>query len=284
MYDALPFPANSLICSDGLTWGELTDLDKGSINYASVFGLRQDLNLTGERFSWVVSLFYFGQLVSECPAAYLLSRLPIIPFVGSTIVAWGAVEMCLGATTSFYGIAAARFFLGFTEGCVSPAFVIITSNFYRRREHPMRVASWVSMNGISQMVGALLMYGIGHANMAISSWRGMFLIAGGATVGCGIIFLLMMPRDTSSAWFLNERERQLATHRLAMDRATQDRSEFSRDQMYEALKSPMTWMYALMALGITLPTPILKVRQAIATSSLLCIPAFLSRASQVTLN
>lgn len=254
--------------------GQLTDLDKGSINYASVFGLRQDLNLTGEQFSWVVSLFYFGQLVSEYPAAYLLSRLPIIPFVGSTIVAWGAVEMCLGATTSFHSIAVARFFLGFTEGCVSPAFVIITSNFYRRREHPMRVASWVSMNGISQMVGALLMYGIGHANMAIASWRGMFLIAGAATVSCGVVFLLMMPRDTSSAWFLNERERQLATHRLAIDRATRDRSEFSRDQMYEALKSPMTWMYALMALGITLPTPILKVRQAIATRSLLCYPDF----------
>lgn len=80
---------------------KLTDLDKGSINYASIFGLRQDLKLTGEQFSWVVSLFYFGQLVSEYPAAHLLSRLPIIPFVGSTIFLWGAVEMCLGATTSF---------------------------------------------------------------------------------------------------------------------------------------------------------------------------------------
>lgn len=131
----------------------------------------------------------------------------------------------------------------------------------------MRVASWMSMNGIAQIVGALLMYGIGHANMAISSWRGMFLVAGSATIACGIIFLLFMPRDTSSAWFLNERERQLATRRLAIDRATRERNEFSKDQFYEALKSPMTWMYVLMALAITLPTPILKVRQAVAIPS-----------------
>ncbi|KAM0272169.1 hypothetical protein ACHAQH_008847 [Verticillium albo-atrum] len=52
-------------------------LDKGSINYAAVFGLRHDLKLTGEEFSWVFSLFYFGQLCSEYPAAYLLSRLRI---------------------------------------------------------------------------------------------------------------------------------------------------------------------------------------------------------------
>lgn len=60
-------------------------LDKQSINYASVFGLQQDLNLIGQQFSWAVSLFYVGQLVSEYPAAYLMSRLPIVPLVGTTM-------------------------------------------------------------------------------------------------------------------------------------------------------------------------------------------------------
>lgn len=61
------------------------DLDKQSINYAAVFGLSEDLKLTGSQFSWCVSLFYFGQLCSEYPAAYLMSRLPIIRFVGVTM-------------------------------------------------------------------------------------------------------------------------------------------------------------------------------------------------------
>jgi hypothetical protein len=60
-------------------------LDKQSINYASVFGLRDDTHLTGVEFSWAVSLFYFGQLVCEYPAIYLMSRLPIVPFVGTTM-------------------------------------------------------------------------------------------------------------------------------------------------------------------------------------------------------
>lgn len=62
-----------------------SDLDKQSINYATVFGLQDDLRLTGHQFSWAVSLFYFGQLVSEYPAAYLMSRLPIVRFVGVTM-------------------------------------------------------------------------------------------------------------------------------------------------------------------------------------------------------
>lgn len=60
-------------------------LDKQSINYAAVFGLREDLGLSGQQFSWAVSLFNFGQLCSEYPAAYLMSRLPIVSVVGVTM-------------------------------------------------------------------------------------------------------------------------------------------------------------------------------------------------------
>jgi MFS family permease len=47
-----------------------------------VFGLREDLHLSGTEFSWAVSLFYFGQLVAQYPAAYLMSRVRITYFVG----------------------------------------------------------------------------------------------------------------------------------------------------------------------------------------------------------
>lgn len=57
-------------------------LDKQSINYASVFGLSESLNLSNGQYSWAVSLFYFGQLISEYPAAYLMSRFSVVRFVG----------------------------------------------------------------------------------------------------------------------------------------------------------------------------------------------------------
>ncbi|RSL54572.1 hypothetical protein CEP53_007391 [Fusarium sp. AF-6] len=207
---------------------QLADLDKQSINQAAIFGLRDDLNLTGEQFSWAVSLFYLGQLCSEYPAAYLLSRLPITLYVGCTIVIWGGVNMAMAACQSFHGLAAARFFLGFTEGTVSPAFIILTSNWYVKREHPIRVATWVSMNGVSQIIGALMMYGIGQSNMSLAPWRALFIICGGLTSLVGVAFIFLMPRDTSTAWFLTEAEREIATQRLAVDRATRDRAEFNK--------------------------------------------------------
>lgn len=83
-------------------------LDKSSVNFASVFGLRQGTNLHGQDYSWSLSIFYFGieipkylnnremnmltrwvslgYLVAQWPAGYLLQRLPVGKFIGSSVL------------------------------------------------------------------------------------------------------------------------------------------------------------------------------------------------------
>lgn len=62
-----------------------TDIDKVSLGYAAIFGLIQDLNLKGNQYAWTNSIFLAGQLASEFPAIYLMSRLPLARFVGVTV-------------------------------------------------------------------------------------------------------------------------------------------------------------------------------------------------------
>lgn len=47
--------------------------------------------------------------------------------------------MCLAAPTTYSGFLAVRFFLGFAEGAVSPAFITITSIWYKKSEHALRI-------------------------------------------------------------------------------------------------------------------------------------------------
>lgn len=243
-------------------------LDKQTINYASVFGLNDSLALSGSDFSWAVSLFYFGQLASQYPSAYFISRFPVVKVVALTIVLWGAMEMCLAATHNAAGLCAVRFFLGLAEGASSPGFVIITSNFYKRKEHPIRVAWWQSCSGFSQILGAVVMYLIGQADsLALENWRVMFLICGGATIAAGVFFSFFMPRDTTTAWFLSAEDRSIATERLALDRATRDKSSFNKAQVKKALTDPQTWLLFCMGLFICIPSPILKVRFPTSTQS-----------------
>jgi MFS family permease len=61
--------------------------------------------------------------------------------------------MCLAAPNNFAGFAAVRCLLGFAEGAVSPAFITITSIWYKKEEHPLRVGMWVTCNGLAQIAG-----------------------------------------------------------------------------------------------------------------------------------
>ncbi|KAI4940156.1 hypothetical protein J4E86_011122 [Alternaria arbusti] len=56
-----------------------------SLSYASVYGLITDLNLRGNQFAWTSSIFYVGQLASEFPFIYLMSRFRLSKFVGITM-------------------------------------------------------------------------------------------------------------------------------------------------------------------------------------------------------
>ncbi|KAJ5611390.1 hypothetical protein N7510_008109 [Penicillium lagena] len=258
-------------------------LDKQAINYATVFDMNKDLHLSGSGFSWVITIFYFGQMIGTFLSVYTISRFHTVKVVGITMYVrssfgpfsfrslycsyigskfsffWGLCEMCFAATKNFAGIATARFFLGFCEGAVSPGFITITSNWYKRTEHPIRIAWWTTSGGLATICGAILMYLVGGAHsMAIAQWRVMFLICGGATLVMGVLFFFTMPLDTTVAWFLNNDERRIATERLALDRVTRDRLEFSSAQLVEALRDPLAWLYFLFAFFICLPSPILK--------------------------
>lgn len=94
--------------------------------------------------------------------------------------------------------------------------MVITSMFYKRSEQPLRVAIWLSANGMATMVGALLGFGLGHAHSTtLHSWKLIFLTIGLLNFVCGCFFLLLMPDSPSSARFLTHHQRVVAVRRVA---------------------------------------------------------------------
>lgn len=58
------------------------------------------------------------------------------------------------------------------EPLIAPAFIALTQMWWRRREQPLRLGAWYAMNGITNIVGSLLTYGIGHIHSAhLSSYQ-----------------------------------------------------------------------------------------------------------------
>lgn len=106
-------------------------IDKTTLSYAAIFGIREDLTLQGTQYSWLSSIFYFGFLAWAFPTNFLMQRLPIGRYLGFNIFLWGAFLMLQAAAHNFEGLAALRAFAGAAEACADPAFMLVTSMWYK---------------------------------------------------------------------------------------------------------------------------------------------------------
>jgi hypothetical protein len=100
-------------------------IDKTTLSYAAIFGIREDLNLVGSEYSWLSSIFYFGFLAWALPTNFLLQRLPVGRYLGFNIFLWGGFLMLQAAAPNFAALAALRALAGAAEACADPAFMLV---------------------------------------------------------------------------------------------------------------------------------------------------------------
>ncbi|QNP98394.1 YALIA101S12e00254g1_1 [Yarrowia lipolytica] len=228
-------------------------MDKQTNSTASVMGLRQDLHMEGNDYSWSGTSFYLGYLAFEFPAVYLLQRLPLIRTLSSFIILWGIV-LCLHATPNYPGFIALRTILGMLESAVTPAFVIITSQWYKREEQFLRTSFWLGANGLGLIIGCLTAYGLAiNHNLPIHGWKLVFIITGVITIAVGILILFHFPDEPSKAWFLTEEERKLVVIRVRGNQGSFGNKKFKKHQFVEALRDPRTWIYFLYCISSNIP-------------------------------
>lgn len=166
-------------------------LDKQTLNYSNAYGLQEDTHMDGNGYSWVASALNFGWLLAAYPWNLALQRYPIGKLIGCMLFVWGAVCMLQAAVFDFGGFFAIRFFLGALEACISPAFILLTSMFWKKEEQSLRSSFWLACNGFSSIIGALLAYGSGHADgLAIPNWKLIYIIVGCMTIGWGFVVCL----------------------------------------------------------------------------------------------
>ncbi|KAJ5894472.1 hypothetical protein N7495_006163 [Penicillium taxi] len=242
-------------------------LDKNSINFASVYGLKEDTHLVGQDYSWLSSIFYFGYMFAQIPAGFLIQKLPVGKVLGVTTIVWGGVLMTTPACHNFAGIASNRFILGMVEAIVSPGLVLMMGMWYTSKEQPLRLEAWYCTNGIATMFGGLIGYAVGHITSGLPQWMYVFLIFGSASVATGIFALWFLPDLPSTAKFLTERQRAIAVDRVASNRQGVKSQEFKWYQVRQTALDPKTWLLFILAVGAQVPNSALTSFTSIIVKS-----------------
>ncbi|KAJ2978632.1 hypothetical protein NQ176_g3705 [Zarea fungicola] len=227
-------------------------LDKSALGSTAILGLRKDLHLTGQEYSWSSGIYYFGYLVASYPVGVLMIRWKVGKAITLSILVWGAILMLTAVCQNAGGLLATRFFLGVAESAIAPGLTIIISMFYKKPEQPLRHAAWFLGNTCAGLFGGLLNYGIGHIN-SIAPWKAVFLILGGFTVAWSCANVFLLPDEPSNAWFFSKDDREKVVIRVQENLTGIKNNELKWDQVREAFLDAQTWFLVLIQFSSNIP-------------------------------
>ncbi|PYI19604.1 MFS general substrate transporter [Aspergillus japonicus CBS 114.51] len=231
--------------------------DKAILGSAALFGMTADLQLSvtdtsvtppvtdTSRLSWATSIFYFGQLAGSYPMTYLLQYFKTRYVLGPSVILWAIVCAATAGVTSWRGLLALRFFLGFTEAIIPTGFMVTVSGYYTQREQSLRQSWWWSGTGWFTIIGGGFNYGFAQIKGgALKPWQYIYVFAGVLTFLFGI-WCFFLPNDPLHAWFLTPEERIVAVERLRASQLGVKSHELKKGQIKEALLDVRIWLIAL---------------------------------------
>ncbi|KAJ6010277.1 hypothetical protein N7522_005293 [Penicillium canescens] len=228
----------------------LNYMDKVALSEASIFGINKDLNLVGQQYSWSSSIFFLGYLVWQYPSSLLMQKLPIGRYFGVMIFLWGLAATTTAFTKGFATLCVNRVFLGVFESCMSPILTILISQYWSREEQPLRTSLWWSSSAVGAFIADAITYGVSGKEHSVSKyaiWQIIYLVFGPLTLFWGVIIFFAVPSSPMTAWFLNKRERKIATAQAMKNHTSIINTDYKWCQVRECLIDPQPWILAIHA-------------------------------------
>lgn len=233
-------------------------LDKNNIGASAILGFLQDAHLTGEQLNNLGTFFYVGMLASQLPHAYAFQKLPVAKYLAVMMFFWAVLVGVHAAGRSYHSLIAIRLLLGFTEGCITPGLMLVTSMYYTRAEMGERVGLVFQCNGIASILSGFIAFGAYHTpnhtplslpqnHGKVAQWQWFMIIISLLTLATSILFALFFPDSPTKAKFLSGEERVIAIKRIKTNQSGVETKSWKWYQFREALMDPKAYIFMLYA-------------------------------------
>ncbi|KAH6696896.1 major facilitator superfamily protein, partial [Plectosphaerella plurivora] len=265
-------------------------IDRSNMSNALVLGLREDADLSGDRFNVALSMFFVTYILFELPANFMCKKLGPRLWLSFITAGFGLVTMSTAFVTSYGGVMTCRLLLGALEAGVQPGLMYTYSQFYRRHEMASRWGIKAAGGSIAGAFGGLLGSRLGNIPQAgmLVRWRWIFLIEGIITVFVGLDTWLFMPASAEQASFLTEEERKVAAQRIHEENKTGHEEDDLSPWRFSVLKKAlwnantqlvslgiMMSLLSLTALSLFMPSLIKSMGYSSTNAQLLTVPPYI---------
>ncbi|KAI2468234.1 MFS general substrate transporter [Annulohypoxylon bovei var. microspora] len=226
----------------------LAFLDRGNIGNARIAGMAKDLELDGNRYQWLLNIFYITYVIFEF--GVLLWKVFPPHIVGSCVVfAWGLIATAQSGVHSWNGEMALRFFLGAFEAWYAPGIIYLLSFFYLRHEIGFRCGIFASAAPLASTFAGALAYGITSGHSRLANWRLLFLVEGIPTILMSIFAFFFIPDSPEKAKFLTTEEKDIVRARAMRQVGTNANARIGGFKIKDILPvfiDPKAWLCGLM--------------------------------------
>ncbi|PYH41457.1 putative MFS transporter [Aspergillus saccharolyticus JOP 1030-1] len=224
----------------------LSLLDRSNIGNAKIAGMEEDLHLTGNRYTWLLTIFYISYTLFEF-LALMWKIMPPHRWAAITVLSWGVVATCQAAVQNWGGLMALRFLLGMSEAAFGPGSPYLLSFFYRRHELGLRCGMFLSAAPLANTFAGALAYGITSGHAKIANWRLLFLVEGSPSLLAAVLAWFYLPDHPSSARFLTEEEKEVTRARSLRRSGESERvSGIDWRELGQTLLDAKAWLLAFM--------------------------------------
>ncbi|WVR04194.1 hypothetical protein IAU60_001194 [Kwoniella sp. DSM 27419] len=227
--------------------------DKVILGTAATFGLRTDLHLVGQQYSWASSIIFFGSMLTVFPQSWLCQRLPTGKIFACNVFMFGIMTFATMGAKSAGGLQAIRFILGMFEGVNTSGAGLVISMWWKKEEQGWRTV--VVFNTFSSIVNGVLSYAVQFytPTRLLHRWQLLYLITACLSVTFGVIDWFCLPANPARAWWLTDRQKYIAVQRLAGNQTGMINPNTKMSQVKEALLDPRTWLYFLISITLNIP-------------------------------
>lgn len=208
-----------------LTWGCISycikNIDQTNYKYAYVSGMKEDLNMVGNLYNLLGTLFTIGYTVSVIPGQMWLNGCNTAHFLSACELLWGVCTcLCAIPQTSVTYLYPLRFFIGVFESVSWCGLVYVFFNYYDERELSFRTgllsvstACGRAFTGFMQAA----IYSSLEGKGGMPGWRYMFIINGLMTIVVAVFGIWFIPDilDKGGAKWMSLREVEIASERMS---------------------------------------------------------------------
>ncbi|KAI0153868.1 major facilitator superfamily domain-containing protein [Pestalotiopsis sp. NC0098] len=226
----------------------LAFLDRGNIGNAKIAGMIEALDLVGNKYQWLINIFYITYIVFDFGILFW-KIFPPHYVCAAVVFGWGLLATVQAAVQNWGGMMALRFLLGAFEAFYGPGIIYLLSFFYLRHEIGFRLGIFVSAAPLASTFSGALAYGITSGHAKLANWRLLFLVEGLPTVAMAAVAFFFVPDSPEKARFLNAEEKTIVRSRAVRQVGTDSNTRVGGIKVGEiipVLLDAKAWLCALM--------------------------------------